>query len=151
MKKLFLIILWISHGLLYVFRDFTFVNINYEIKHIEASKGSRFELYNYTHSFIEQFISGMNVTELNNLKWVLTIIFSLLFCTLTILLLRVILKNWKDSIKYSMFFYGTLLVLGALLYFILGYSVSREVMIIPQSPIASIILFMAVKIFKKES
>lgn len=149
MKLLIQIFLWITHIILYIFRDFIFVNINYEIGHLQASKGSRFELYNYTHSFIEQFISGMNVVELTNLKWTLTLIFSFLFCLLSILLLKSILNKWGEAFKFSILFYSTIILFGALLYFILGYSVSRELMIIPQSPIASIIIFMAVKIFKK--
>ena len=150
MKTLIQIFIWIAHGILYIFRDFTFVNINYEIGHLQASKGSRFELYNYTHSFIEQFISGMNVAELTNLKWILTLVFSVLFCFLTILLLRSILNDWKEAFKLSVLFYTTILVFSALLYLMFGYAVSRELMIIPQSPIASIILFIGLNIFKKE-
>ena len=150
MKIFIQIVLWIAHILLYVFRDFTFVNINSQIGHLQAVEGSRFELFNYTHSFIENFLSEMNVSDLTNLKWGLTILFSITFCLLTIFLLKSLLNNWKNALKLSILFYGVLLILGAILYFTLGYTVSREIMIIPQSPIASIMLFMAVKIFKKE-
>lgn len=149
MKKILLLVLWIVHAILYVFRDFTFVNINYEIKFLQASKGSRFELYNYTHSFIEQFVSGMNVSELNQLKWILTFVFSSFFLGLSILLLKLITDNWKKALQFSIMFYGVIFIVSALLYITAGYSVSRELMIIPQSPIASIILFISVKIFKK--
>ena len=44
MKIFIQIVLWIAHILLYVFRDFTFVNINSQIGHLQAVEGSRFEL-----------------------------------------------------------------------------------------------------------
>lgn len=150
MKLIIQIVLWVIHAFLYVFRNFTFVNINSQIKHLEAEKNSNFELFNYTHSFIEGLTYEMSISELTNLKWALTILFSGLFFLLTILLLRTIFNTWGDAAKLSVLFYGSVLIFGALLYFTAGYSVSRELMIIPQSPIASIILFVGIKIFKKE-
>lgn len=149
MKLSFQILIWLLHIPLYVLRDFAFVNINYQVGFLSASKDSKFELYNYTHSYIEPLLSGFSINELYQLKWVLTFVFSGLFALLSLLLLRTLFSTFKEPLKYTALFYGTILIFSALVYFIFGYSTSREIMSLPQSPIASIVLFFAVKIFKK--
>lgn len=149
MLRLIKIFLWTIHVFLYVIRDFIFVNINGKIQFLKDSETSSFEIFDYTHTEIDKIIFNFSIQELINLKWALTIFFSLLFFFLSFALLKIILKDFSKAILYTSTFYLGILVFSGLIYFFFGYSSARELMIIPQSPIASIILFTGVKVFKK--
>jgi hypothetical protein len=139
----------VAHIALYFTRDFVFVNINYQIKYLRLIPESSYTVFNYTHSLMEPLLTGYSIEQLTTIKWVLTVICVLLFFALSLLLMLLYLKDKKQAITITALFYGAFLVLGGLAYLLINYRVSREIMSIPQSPIASLILFTAVKFLKK--
>lgn len=148
-KKLIYLLLIIAHISLYFTRDFVFKNINYQIKYLQLVKAGRYKVFNYTHSALENSLTNYSVVELTTLKWILTVVCVMLFFSLSFLLMKTFLGNVKEAFQLSALLYVAFLILGGLAYFIFDYRVSREIMGIPQSPIASLILITAVKFLKK--
>jgi hypothetical protein len=149
MRALSYFALTVAHIALYFTRDFVFVNINYQIKYLSLIPESSYTVFNYTHSIMEPLLTGYSIEQLTTIKWVLTVICVLLFFSLSLLLMLLYLKDKKQAITITSLFYGVFLVLGGLAYLLINYRVSREIMTIPQSPIASLILFTAVRFLKK--
>lgn len=139
----------LAHIALYFTRDFVFVNINYQIKYLQLIPESSYTVFNYTHSMMEPILTGYSIEQLTTIKWVLTIICVALFFALSLLLMVLYLKDKKQALTITSLFYIAFLILGGLAYLFINYRVSREIMSIPQSPIASLILFTAVKFLKK--
>ena len=139
----------VAHIVLYFTRDFIFVNINYQIKYLRLVKESSYTVFNYTHSIMEPILTGYSIEQLLTIKWMLTVICVVLFFALSLVLMMFYLKDKKQAITITSLFYIAFLVLGGLAYLFINYRVSREIMGIPQSPIASLILFTAVKFLKK--
>ena len=139
----------VAHIALYFTRDFIFKNINYQIKYLRLVKTSDYEVFNYTHSYLEPLLTDYSIEQLTTIKWVLTVVCVLLFFALSLLLMVLYLKDKKQALTITSLFYIAFLALGGLAYLLVNYRVSREIMGIPQSPIASLILFTAVKFLKK--
>lgn len=149
MRALSYFALIVAHIALYFTRDFVFVNINYQIKYLRLVKESSYTVFNYTHSYLEPVLSNYSIEQLTTIKWMLTVVCVILFFVLSLLLMILYLKDKKQAITITSLFYAVFLLLGGLAYVLINYRVSREIMSIPQSPIASLILFTAVKFLKK--
>lgn len=149
MRALSYFALIVAHIALYFTRDFVFVNINYQIKYLRLVKESSYTVFNYTHSYLEPVLSNYSIEQLTTIKWMLTVVCVILFFVLSLLLMILYLKDKKQAITITSLFYAVFLLLGGLAYVLINYRVSREIMSIPQSPIASLILFTAVRFLKK--
>ena len=51
------------------FRDYIFVNLNYQIHYLTYLD------FNYTDSFIEKHVSGYSINELLKIKWIMSFFF----------------------------------------------------------------------------
>lgn len=140
----------VAHIALYFTRDFVFVNINYQIKYLRLIPESSYTVFNYTHSIMEPLLTGYSIEQLTTIKWVLTVVCVILFFALSLLLMLLYLKDKKQSFTITSLFYAAFLLLGGLAYVFINYRVSREIMAIPQSPIASLVLIVAIKFLKTQ-
>lgn len=67
-----------------VFRDFLFVNLNYQLDFAEHTRPA-----SYAHSRFQAWVSGWDASQLGALKWSLAFLFILLNLVLAIVLARV--------------------------------------------------------------
>lgn len=117
------------------FREIIFVNIN---EQIEFNAG-RIESYRVLESF--SFLKDMSFEGLQNLKWALTIGFTVAFLALSLLSFKYIMKD-PGGMKWLLIGYTSAFVISGIIYVLgkligepqLGYTLSRVVMGALQSP-----------------
>ena len=88
------------------FRDHVFKSVNEQL---------RLTYYNgeqYPYSFLEPWLKGFSYEKLNDLKFILTFIFSLAFLMLTLWLVNSIFRS-KIYVRYTIFAYATVFILAA--------------------------------------
>jgi len=94
-------------------REYLMVNINWVIKHLSLGAP------NYSQGFFSPLLKW-TVSEINTLKWLLTILFTIYFFTLTYLLIKSLHPNSKKYQKITVLTY-LLIVLVSGGVFMLGY------------------------------
>jgi hypothetical protein len=118
-------------------RDSIFININYIIDKLYYNK----EVV-YYHSMYFNLVP-LGVSGLGKLKWVLTLLFTLVNGGLSWIILKNLFKDSRASISLLLWGYGLLFIIAALLFIggkvigvdELGYTLSRRFMGVLQSPV----------------
>ena len=133
-------------------RDFVFVNLNYQ-----ASKVYYHQQYEYKIPTLLSFIETWSYTKLYYAKWGLTILFTVVYALITYLFINAIF-NSKLFNKLTIFIY--LVIIGcAFIAFLLGYflgdslkgyTISRQLMGIVQSPLVLMFLLPALYLNKNK-
>lgn len=144
-KKLLLAIVLVTFLVLFgAWREIIFININAQI---------RFNSEEIENSRVLPglaFLSDIGTTSLVNLKWILTLAFTIVFLALGFLLFTKILED-NDGARWLVYLYGIGLVTSGILYIggnllgdpELGYTISRVVMGALQSPFIIMIMIPA--------
>jgi hypothetical protein len=143
---LLVVIIWLGF-----LRDFIFVNINYIIDRL---------YYNlevvYYHSFYS-FLEPLDVSGLMTLKWLLTIVFTLVNLLLSVFILKLLFNNPKMPLKLLYISYLLIFIIAGLFYLAgkvggfpeLGYTLSRRFMGTIQSPVPLMVVAAAHMLFYK--
>lgn len=71
-------------------REFLFLNLNYEIDHVENHR-----TVSYAHSQFRAFVEGLSLRDLVNLKWGLALLFMGTTLTLAVLLARTLFGDHR--------------------------------------------------------
>lgn len=146
-RLLFCIAIIIAFVLLGFLRDFLFVHLNYQIAKLY------YKDYNYTLPDFVSFLGNFSYAGLNNLKWVFTVLFLLLYFLLTIITVKQLFPA-KIYFRITAFFYLGVVILGAIAYIfgVVVFSSDRAYNIalffthMVQSPIVIMILIPAFKL-----
>lgn len=131
------------------FRDYLFVGINYRITSL---------LYNdFTNDLppIPSFFLQFSANELYNIKWLLTIFFTLLYYSVSCLIVYYLFQERKfliyTSVLFALVLFISFLITG-IGYIIKdhgdAYTLSRQLMGLAQSPILLMILIPAFRLSK---
>lgn len=131
-------------------REYIMVNINWVIKHLTLGAP------NYSQSFFSPLIKW-KVTDINNLKWLLTILFTLYFFVLTFLLIKLLYPTNKKYHKITVLSYSMIVLTSAFVYivgYLLGFSnelypTVRTLMGIGQSFIPLMIFYLLFRFIPK--
>ena len=130
--------------LLGYFREFTFLNVNYQLWYFRHPEEGYF-VHSFYH-FLHQFSSP----TLYKVKWILTIFFAFLFCGVTYIAIYSIFKQHKKALFALYSLIALFLVSGTcwIIGYITGnheqgYKLSRVFMGLAQSPIVLMILIPA--------
>ena len=135
------------------FRDYIFVNLNYQIHYLTYLD------FNYTDSFIEKYVSGYSINELLKIKWIMSFFFIGLLALYSYLLIHFQYKSFKKKFQFLMllFFFITL-IFSSISYFICSqvndistqnsfYYISMELSHYLQSSLSFITLFMIFELY----
>ncbi|MBK8582820.1 MAG: hypothetical protein LKM36_06745 [Flavobacteriales bacterium] len=123
-------------------REFLFINLNYQIDHL-----ARHTRFSYAHSQFIRWTSGMELSELLRLKWLLGAAFTAVIMGLCILLARSVFRHWGYSRGIVLGFAG-FIVLALLLHFAAQWAAPLETISVHvshmlQYPVALLFVLMA--------
>jgi hypothetical protein len=118
-------------------RDYLFISINYYIKQ------AYYSLETVYHPALFALVGDLSISELNLLKWVLTILFMLFNYGLSYIILKKLFIETTNSSALLSYGYMLLFILSGLLYIggkilgfpEVGYTLSRRFMGVLQSPV----------------
>lgn len=97
-------------------RDYVFKNLQYQIHYLSLFDAEGAPMAeNYTDSWMEKLLEGKSITELINLKWLFTLVFTFYFLLFSILI-PYIIYNKKKTIKYATVLYGTFFFSALIIY-----------------------------------
>ena len=131
-------------------RDYIMVNINWIIKHLTLGAP------NYAQTFFNPLLNW-KVSNLILLKWVLTLIFTMYFFSLTYFSVKLIFKTNSIALQYVKGFYFLLIIISIVLYGI-GYMFNIQQAIYPtvrtlmgvlQSFIPLMLIYLFIRFFPK--
>ena len=107
-------------------RDYLFININFQIDFLENTLNN-LEQFNNTDSFIHSFIHNVDISKLKSFKWILSIIFSLLYFLIGIIFSKYFFSNSLHK-SFSIIFSvgGTVILSFSYLIFMFGKHLSLE-------------------------
>jgi hypothetical protein len=146
---LILVVLFIASGF---FRDYVFHNVNAQM---------RASYYGQKDTELDpgmKFLESVPYMRLYYAKWVLTLLFSLIFMGYTLALVRLHFSE-RRYIRWIILSYTLLFVIATLFWFggflanhsEKGYLIARFLMDMTQSPIMLIVLIPALKLLKKDT
>lgn len=149
-KVLYLVGLFIVMFLLGLFREFTFLNLNFQLQYLYYDTP-----YYRVHAFFH-FLNDFEYLTLYNSKWVLTILFTLCFMALSLLIIKSAFGQ-KRLLRITLISYGVVFLLAGGAYGLglllgsreTGYIVARFLMGLLQSPIPAMVLLLAFKLQQK--
>lgn len=107
-------------------RDYLFKNIGFQIyylQHIGIDGYSTID--NYTDSLLEKLFTNYSISNLVNLKWILTIFFSVFYGILCALISYLFYKK-KEVILYTSILYVSLFFAAGMIYLMRYFSDSYE-------------------------
>lgn len=151
-KKIFLALFIILLIALSFFRESVFININAHMWYLYYQNDK-----SYLLPWLS-FLKPLSYSQLYSLKWILTVFFSILFFSLTSIIIKLMFNEWK-FIKWTLIVFCGFLSVAALSYTagILfnntsdGYIVSRFFIGLVQSPFLLIFLIPAFKLSSSNS
>ncbi|HXC07268.1 MAG TPA: hypothetical protein VNZ86_21050 [Bacteroidia bacterium] len=146
---LLVVLIFIASGF---FRDYVFHNVNAQM---------RTSYYGQKDTELDpgmKFLEGYTYLKLYYFKWILTLLFSVLFMGYTLALIRLYFPL-KTYLRWVLLAYGFLFGVAALFWtggFLAnhsekGYLIARFLMDMTQSPIMLIVLIPALRMLKKEN
>ena len=146
------ILLFVVFMILGFSRDYLFVNINYQAGKIYYQ---RVDDYHVAEGL--KFLETWSYKKLYFSKWILTVLYMLMYGIITIMGIHLTFKN-KQYNRYAFLVYALLFVLAALVYnsgnYLLSvdraYTISRQIMGWLQSPIIAMILLPAFYLSEKK-
>lgn len=133
-------------------RDFVFKNMNALIQSHELN-------LSFSMPSPLSFFDGFEYSSLIKIKWVLTVVFTVIYLLISLIAIKVFFRN-KKFIRITVGVYIALTLVSAIFmttgYFFHGisnnmYSISRYLMGMAQSPLVLMILIPAFKISERES
>jgi len=138
---LLLVILIITLGF---YRDYIFVNINAQLDYLQG------RFHYYTHPYLG-VLNKLTESELYQLKWFLTLFVTLLYLSISSLVLLVLFRN-KKPVLWLVYFYLSVFILAGVCYLLghnfnfaaKGYRFARILMGFIQSPIPLMIVILGV-------
>lgn len=144
---LLVVIVWLGF-----LRDYIFININYIIDHLYYNS----EVIHY-HSFYS-FLEPLDVSGLVTLKWMLTLVFTVVNLLLSVIILNQMFKNPEMPLKLLYVSYLAIFMISGLFYIAgklggfseLGYTLSRRFMGALQSPVPLMVTAAAHMLFAKK-
>lgn len=151
MSKLKIVVVTISLFVLGFFREFLFESINGQLYYLWKEETNPYlpkSLY---------FIENISYWNLYYTKFILILLFSILYLFGSLLLIKLFFKE-RLYRKFTLFFFGGIFLLTALI-FALGfpfgaeheaYGISRKLIEFIQSPLACFFLIPAFALYKKE-
>lgn len=148
-KALYVILLVIGILLLGSFREFTFLNINFQLQYMYYDT----EYYRVAPFF--HFLNNFEYSTIYYSKWLLTGGFALAFLILSVLMIKV-LFNQRRLITITVASYIILCTVAAISYALgklagstdTGYTIARFLMGLLQSPVVLMFLVLAFKLQK---
>lgn len=97
-------------------RDYIFKNLEYQIHYLSNFTAEGIpRIENYTDSWMEKFLAGKSIKEIDNLKWLFTLIFTIYFFIFSIIIPSIIYGN-KLVIKYASILYGIIFTAVVIIY-----------------------------------
>lgn len=137
-QVLIIILILIAIGF---WRDNLFVNLNRQYS---------FQFYNsdvnYTLPFYQKLFDGLTVQMLYYLKWIFTVVFTIIYYLLSLYILKLLTKNyhfWTITLTYIVFTFVAALcyIVGSAIGELAdGYKLSRTFMGLLQSPIIIMVI-----------
>ena len=136
------------------FRDYLFVNLNYQIHYLNYSD------FNYTDSLIEKYINEYSLDNLKRLKWKFSFFFIFLYMLLPYLLIHFQYKISKKKLQtLLLLFFFIILSFSSISYFISThvndislrnsfYYISMELSHYIQSSLSFISMFMIFELYQ---
>ncbi len=82
-------------------REFAFINLNYQIDHVEHHT-----TFSYAHSMVQGWTRGIGLDGLLVLKWSLTLLSMAVMAGLCILLARILFGSWRQAVPILAGFAG---------------------------------------------
>ena len=151
MSKLKIVVVTISLFVLGFFREFLFESINGQLYYLWKEETNPYlpkSLY---------FIENISYWNLYYTKFILILLFSILYLFGSLLLIKLFFKE-RLYRKFTLFFFGGIFLLTALIFalgFAFGaeheaYGISRKLIEFIQSPLACFFLIPAFALYKKE-
>lgn len=143
-KLVLFIIIIVASGFL---RLYLFENINHQLAYLYYEKD-----ISYVTAELS-FIKDYSYSSLMWVKWVLTILFTIVYLMLTLGVIRILFSN-KEFIHITLFIFAIIIFVSFLLYSVLGffnesvigYRLARFCMGVVQSPLPLMILIPALKL-----
>ena len=100
-------------------RDYIFVNFNLQMQFLHYN-ALELDTTNYTDSFVQLFINSLSSSTIANLKWVLSLVFSIIFFASGLFFTKVL---WKEEMynefKKTFTMGGLIILLSSLVFYIL--------------------------------
>ena len=145
---LLVVIVWLGF-----LRDYIFININYIVDSLYYNH----DVIHY-HSFYS-FLEPLDVSGLMTLKWVLTLVFTLVNFFLSVIILKQLFRNPEMPLKLIYVSYLAIFIISGLFYLAgklggfqeLGYTLSRRFMGTLQSPVPLMVAAAAHMLFSNKN
>ena len=117
----------ITLGVFFEFiRDYIFVNFNLQMQFLHF-KSLDLDSNNYTDSFVLLFIDSLRSSTIANLKWVFTLLFSIIFFVIGLFFTKILWqKEMYNEFKKAFTIGGLIIVLSSLLFYILYILLNKD-------------------------
>tara|TARA_Y100000992_G_C21125891_1_gene424238 strand:+ start:304 stop:789 length:486 start_codon:yes stop_codon:yes gene_type:complete len=91
-------------------RDYLFININLQIDYLD-NLTNNIDIVNYTDSIVLVLLKGMTIKSLNNLKWILSFLYILLYFFIGLAFSYISFDSKKHTQFLKIFFNGGIIML----------------------------------------
>ena len=107
-------------------RDYIFVNFNYHLQFLHY-QALNLDTTNYTDSLVLVFINSLSSSKIANLKWVLALLFSIIFYTIGLFFAKVLWQiEMYNKFKKTFTVAGLIIMLSSLLIYVFNVSFSKD-------------------------
>lgn len=126
-KNKTILLVLITLGVFFEFiRDYIFVNFNLQMQFLHY-QSLDLDSTNYTDSFVLLFIDSLRSSTVANLKWVFTLLFSIIFFVIGLFFTKILWqKEMYNEFKKAFTVGGLIIVLSSLLFYILYILLNKE-------------------------
>lgn len=129
-KNKTILLVLITLGVFFEFiRDYIFVNFNLQMQFLHF-QSLDLDSINYTDSFVLLFIDSLRSSTVANLKWVFTLLFSIIFFVIGLFFTKILWqKEMYNEFKKAFTIGGLIIVLSSLLFYILYILLNKDPLI----------------------
>ena len=126
-KNKTILLVLITLGVFFEFiRDYIFVNLNLQMQFLHF-QSLDLDSNNYTDSFVLLFIDSLRSSTIANLKWVFTLLFSIIFFVIGLFFTKILWqKEMYNEFKKAFTIGGLIIVLSSLLFYILYILLNKD-------------------------
>ena len=126
-KNKTILLVLITLGVFFEFiRDYIFVNLNLQMQFLHF-QSLDLDSNNYTDSFVLLFIDSLRSSTVANLKWVFTLLFSIIFFVIGLFFTKILWqKEMYNEFKKAFTIGGLIIVLSSLLFYILYILLNKD-------------------------
>ena len=126
-KNKTILLVLITLGVFFEFtRDYIFVNFNLQMQFLHY-QSLDLDSTNYTDSFILLFIDSLRSSTIANIKWVFTLLFSIIFFVIGVLFTKTL---WQEEMynefKKAFTMGGLIIVLSSVLFYVLYVLLEKD-------------------------